>query len=833
MNNIDLFNQILKQIKQVQKNKPQDKTLPCNVYYLDDGLIFCGKRKDGDSRYPYAVDGLTLWAHSSGYISINESNFFFIAPTLEGKEPTINFYGGIKKEDGNFDYHSILGLCDPHIFNQAETYCVYSKHFVIYIKEVDDIIFASKLAINDDKEILISNFAINNNKETKTLFLSSFINAIMEHNSCESDESKWFKKCELLHDGCYFLGVEDISRELHLTNYAIIKRHVDKNYTVSSSTSRSEFTGSKHNSMIYSPCLLNGKHPNNKKVTLFSETSAFSDIVSYDVKPNSFMQVDYKINLAFSKGEFEKYSDEKYLNNNDSSFNALLNKTNEESEFEIKFGKLNNINLNEGLLNNFLNTVKEQVNYGANAKNSSLRLLGIRDVYQMIECSLMWDDKQAKKRILQSLNFIDETGRCPRQYSIPTSNENPLMDNREFIDQGQWIISTVFQYLAYTNDLSILDCECGYVNLIGRNSAQILNKKDSVYDHLLRIINYLINNIDKDSYCLKTLYGDWNDAVDGLGTSSDKSKPFGNGVSSMATFHLYKNLIEMSKIVSIYNKDTSLSNEYLNIAKKIEKGVNDNLIHTKGNDKKIIHGWGENKSFYVGSFNDVDNKSRDSLTSNAFYVIGGLYEHHKDMKPYILNAYKRLDSKYGLMTFNEFFDKDAYKVGRIINLPKGTAENAATYIHGSMFGVKSLFMMNEGELAFEQIFKLLPITHSYLSTTPFVMPNSYIYNTEIGVDGESMSDWFTGSSNTLLKLVISDVFGLQLDLGNIIYLKPSNYFPSDLASLKIKAKGKHLTINYINNHNKERIIKVNDEVLTNNYIDVSEYKDVITIDIID
>ncbi len=64
------------------------------------------------------------------------------------------------------------------------------------------------------------------------------------------------------------------------------------------------------------------------------------------------------------------------------------------------------------------------------------------------------------------------------------------------------------------------------------------------------------------------------------------------------------------------------------------------------------------------------------------------------------------------------------------NLPKGTAENGATYIHASMFGAMSLFAIGEGKQAWDQLEKLLPFTHDTVSVSPFVVPNSYGDNEE-------------------------------------------------------------------------------------------------------
>jgi len=220
-----------------------------------------------------------------------------------------------------------------------------------------------------------------------------------------------------------------------------------------------------------------------------------------------------------------------------------------------------------------------------------------------------------------------------------------------------------------------------------------------------------------------------------------------------------------------------------------------------------LHGWGDKMSYTVGSFNDPDGQSRCSLTSNAFWVISGAYKWDTSIKSAIMDNYKGLDSKYGLKTFEPYFARGTKGVGRIPNLPKGTAENAATYIHATIFGIWSLFLMGEPKLAWEQLFKILPINRQKMSTTPFVMPNSYSYNAEWGMDGESMSDWYTGSANTLIKGLVRYVLGIAPDLDGI-RIQPAKFMPSKTMSANIKVRDTIITMTYVNNGVGKRVIKV-------------------------
>ena len=813
----------VKEAKKAKKEKNPGSYLNEQCYFLKNGNVLAFRNPIGDSRYPYTVDGLTLWTYASGNISINQSNFFLIPPTVEGKEPYINFYGAIKNK-GKYEVFSITGNADTEFGLDYETYTIFTPSYCYYIREIKGVVFAVKLSITQDKKILFNTYAINRGKKDVDAYISFYFNPLLVHSSVEDEETKWFRTVRIQGENALFSAVEDLSREVHLNNYALLKtaNNGDKKDIT---TRRMDYVGDKNRSISQSTNLRNGYFVNHLPCASFVDMAVYGDIVNKTIKPGDSLRSNYQVTISFE----EQPKDESYdLNTNDKLFKE--NFRDGKKDVKIHFSELKDNKLNNELFNNFLASVMEQVDYSSKTKNSSLMLLGIRDVYQMLEVSLLWDKENARKKILESLSYLDPSGRAPRQYAKETKGHDPLLDNREFIDQGQWIISTIYKYLAFTNDYSFLKEKCGYCQLIDRKGGKILDMQDSVYDHLVKIINYLISNIDEDTNCLKALYGDWNDAVDGLGASENAK--FGNGVSIMASCHLYQNLKEMEDIRNIV-KDKNDSH-YLDIAKKVEQGILDNGIIEREGVRKIVHGWGDNRSFYVGSFDDVDHQSRYSATSHAFFVLSGLLKENPEYQNDILKASEALDSKYGIKTFDKYFDKsNAYKVGRIVNLPKGTAENGATYIHAGMFFARALFTMKEGKKAFKQILKLIPITHSKISSSPFVMPNSYGLNPELGIDGESMSDWYTGSSNTLLKAIIFDMFGIRPQIGDEIIIDPTNYFPSDDASISLVIKGKKVNIHYQNKKTNKRKIYVNGEEANYRHINLKSIKGKVNIDIID
>lgn len=817
----ELFNEIHKLENNAEAVK--HSYLLENTYFLSNGNILCKERKQGVSRFPYGSDGFTLWAYSSGYISINESTFYIVLPSEEGKEPYLAFYAGEEQKDHSFIPISLLGRGkNPLERDMVKRYCIYSKECVYYLAETRNFQYTVRIYVNDKKDVCFNVFAYNRKKATKRIYLSSFMNCLFKYANVETMETKWFKKCEYSDNRFIFESPEDIDRKTHITNFGVISRTfgVTKPIKVENTTSRSEYVGGKENSVVNSHVLLEGHLPNQKLVTHFTDTAASGDILTYDVDGKTGVSVQYVLSFTHNEDEFKKICQKSLSENDiDKDLNRKIRHNIKKfaNGLNIRFEDWDNGNVNTEVLNQFLNYVIYQTEYCGLAKNSGALFLGVRDVMQQVEAALMWAPKQCRKKILEVIGFIDSSGNPPRQYSIPPKGAMPKMDLRPFIDQGVWIISTIHTYLSYTGDYSILDEVEGYYDRLPGGGVVLSRRRDTVLDHMIQIMDYLITHIDSKTNCLRAMYGDWNDALDGLGLSKDPNKDYSDGVSVMATMQLYKNLHEMEQILSNRNGHEDLIKNYKNVEKKLVDGLNKYAIVHKGDETRILHGWGENRSYLVGSFEDVDGKSRNSSTVNSFVVISNLLDKLDIKKEDIISAYHNLDSKYGIKTFEPYFAEDVKGVGRIVHLPRGTAENGATYIHGTLFGILSLFMMDEGEFAYDQLEKILPITHKKLTTSPFVMPNSYSYNVEEDMDGESMSDWYTGSANTLIKTLVWGVFGIKADL-NGVTIKPCKYFRSKKADCSLNIKGCKVNISYQNKGGSRRHIYLDKNEVSGEFI---------------
>ncbi len=802
---------LLKEIESLRNNISDANKLPADTYYLNDDDILCMGENNANIRYPYEMDGMNLWAYSNGHIDACESKFVIFRTSYFNNAPLLGFWGGVKKGEKEWFPLSITGtnkqLFEP---DDIKRYTVFGKRAAYYILDCNELVFAVRANVTTAKQINFTVCAINKTSEEKEIYLSSLMDFCLRYTELELH---WFamKKYAKLYDNGNYI----IKAKTDIEYYTVINKKINsKNEPlVQSTTSKLVFSGGIGRNTINAKSLKTGCFDKKVYSTNTSDEPVVSDIIKLKLNPLEEADVSYLITMV--KDE-EKANE---IVNSDIDTESLtediktqeLSEKEKFSEMSISFDDMKISSINKNVFNKFLQNVQKQVDLCAHGKNYAGDLIGIRDVFQQLDTSIMWNRSEARKKIIVALNYIFSNGRSPRQFSIPAKEGLiPDLNTREFIDQGIWIIETLYNYLAVTDDYSILDEKCSYYDIIDIATKKwVKGETTTVLDHLLRIMKYLISNIDKDTNCLRILRGDWNDAITGLGVTKDKDKEFGSGVSVMASLQFYRNLLEMTEILSRLGGYEDECKIYMDIRQKIHDALIELALVDSKEGKHIIHGWGDKKAYSVCTPKDPDGKTRYSSTVNSFWCISEMINETPELKKDILRAYDVLDSKYGIRTCYPHFEREAFSfIGNVANLTPGTYENGCAYVHSTMFAVMALFVLGEGKKAWEQIEKAIPITHSYITKTPFVMPNSYCYNEEYSMDGESMGDWYTGSGCVLMRNIIKHVFGIQPDLDGV-KVKAAMYMPTDSANIKIKIKNCEIEVSYKNENAGERRYFVN------------------------
>ena len=771
-----------------------------NVFYTKDGAIICIPGENGYERYPYGDNGFNFWAYSSGYMHANDGLFSPFLRSGEGEDGKVAFFavaGG-----------KVISLLSVPAFSgqndAAERFTVFSRDRAMYFTVLPELLFCVCVKVGTGREITFEVHAENRAGRGKCIDLSCFFNPFLRNSIFETSEDRWFRNCRVT-DGeegnlksFLFAVNEDLSRTESVTNFGVINRsvicdgHSDFIGEKLTTSPKKYKGGNNHNLSNVADTLLRGFEE--QSVCAFTENAIAADKVSLRLGMNSSAVLLEQLRISTGNKDPEAYK--KLL-----SFAFTGNRACEKGDAAMLFENGTDESPDAGVMTAFMSCVSKQVEFCSKIKGyvqlSPNSLIGIRDVFQALEGYIYINPEQAKEKMKEAFGFMDPSGRCPRQYGLPgTNGEAPNMDLREFIDQGCWVIDAVTSYLKLTGDLDFLSEECGYYRIVDEAARKVEKSdiSDSILEHMIRIMDYLLSKKDEKTGCIRALYGDWNDALDGLGVSPDPNEKFGNGVSVMATLQVVKNINDMICLLGRLNAEPELCKRYeqekADVTKALFKYA---IVENEDGIKRIVHGWGHDRNYFVGSFSDPDKLSRYGLTSNAFWVISGLLREDRTMKATIMEAYRNLDSKYGLKTFEPPFGRDVKGVGRIYKLPEGTAENGASYIHATTFAIMSLFMMGESRKAWEQIRKILPFTHEKVSCSAFVMPNSYGLNEELNIDGESMQDWQTGSSNVLYKVFVRRVFGFDPGYDNLTVC-PASYAPYERMQADFICRGKRITV---------------------------------------
>ncbi len=836
LDQIDFYAQQFSRIKENNKDA-RYYPLPGNTYFLGDGSILSIPRKDGDNRFPYGENGFNFWAYASGYMHANEGLFSPFLRANEGQEPRAAFFAGWRGGKG-YDILSLMAVpqLEETNFPEMVRYTVFTKTCAYYITEAREMRFSIRVFADEAKHMYFSIVVQNLSTQPQELYLSAYLNPYLCNSIYETSENRWFRKGEYmgashLGPGRFIFAVnEDLTRTLSVTNYGVINQSLTLEggscfLGQEATTSRFQYTGGVYSSLYSSKALQQGFFDEKKHVTCFNDVAVAGELIHCQIPSLGTARMDMELGYHIHSLD-HKDKDALIRELQPEIIDAMIHDKNnklamDKNNWNGSFGEGLTKEYSGPVLTDFLDYLMKQVEFCSMIKGyvqlSEGSLIGIRDVFQALEGMLFYKPELARDKILEALDFIAPNGRCPRQYALPVNaSALPAMDLRQFIDQGVWVINTIITYLKFTGDFDILKENCGYYEIVDdkRRLVKKSDIKDSVLSHMLRIMDFLAQNQDPETGCIKALYGDWNDALDGLGVSSDGTEEFGNGVSVMVTLQFYQNLQDMIELLHLLKGHEDIIASYRTVMAGIEHGLKQHaVIKNEKGECRIVHGWGDRKAYYVGSFQDPDGQSRYGLTSNAFWVISGIYHKDVEMKNTILTAFDCLDSRFGLKTFEPYFLPDTPGVGRIYKLPPGTAENGAAYIHASAFGIMALFMMGEARRAWDQLMKILPFTHEHISCSPYVMPNSYGDNQSLHIDGESMQDWQTGSSNVVFKIILRFIFGFFPEY-NGFYIQPAAWFPFESYRLEMSYRGRPLQISYCNKGTGKRSFLVNDKPCT-------------------
>ena len=401
---------------------------------------------------------------------------------------------------------------------------------------------------------------------------------------------------------------------------------------------------------------------------------------------------------------------------------------------------------------------------------------GVRDAANDFEGMLCYDKQMCKDVIENIFSKQRSDGWYPRQ--VPFGNGTKF-DLREFVDSACFFTEYVYDYLAYTDDYSILEKEYPYYDS---------EKTESGLTHLKKGLDYLISGDALGEHGLvKMRGGDWLDCLSGVGKK-------GIGESVMVSCQLVMCFGYLSEILKKVGRGKEVEN-YEKSAYKLINAINKAAYNGKFYDAVFT-----DNGTKLLSKKDEDGEKRVYVPTNAYAVISGVADGKEDS---VFSEIAALKTSDGYKLFSEpLGGKYIDGIGKM-----GTgdfqpyfAENASVYNHGSQcFLIRALAKAGRYEDIAEVLGYAMPLyadKHSPEKTcsAPYAITNCY--HLVPSFYGRAGFSFLTGSVAMIERAVYSWVFGINFTLDDMVITPcvPKEY---ENAEVVTPFGGHRITVKYV------------------------------------
>lgn len=376
---------------------------------------------------------------------------------------------------------------------------------------------------------------------------------------------------------------------------------------------------------------------------------------------------------------------------------------------------------------------------------------GVRDAANDFQGFLAYDKNLCRSVIANIFSKQRSDGWYPRQVPFGGSDK---FDLRHFVDSACFFTEFVYDYLAFTDDYSILDETFPYFDAP--------DKSESGMAHLIAGMEYLMQpeNIGEHGL-VKMQGGDWLDCLSAAGIK-------GRGETVMVSCQLVMCLGYLTEILA---KRGIIDDKYTAFAAELEKAVNACSYNGEGFYNGVFTDEGE----WIFSTKDPDGERRVYAPTNAYAIISGVAKGNEQA---VLDNLKALRTENGYKLFSTPFGfKQVKGIGKM-----GTgdfqpffAENGSVYNHGSQcFLLRALAEMGDGETFSDVLNFALPLYAKYhapdaLCGAPYAITNCY--HLVPSFHGRTGFSFLTGSVAMIERAIYSWMLGIRFGLDEIT-IKP-------------------------------------------------------------
>lgn len=376
---------------------------------------------------------------------------------------------------------------------------------------------------------------------------------------------------------------------------------------------------------------------------------------------------------------------------------------------------------------------------------------GVRDASNDFQGFLAYDIEQCRDIIENIFSKQRSDGWYPRQVPFGDSDK---FDLRQFVDSACFFTEFVYDYLAYSDDFSVLEKEYGYYDR---------DLKESGLTHLIKGIEYLLSPENTGVHGLtKSRGGDWLDCLNSAGLK-------GHGETVMVSCQLVMCLKYLAEILEKLGKTGG--GKYLSYAETLKKTINEVSYNKEG----FYNGVFTDNGVWIFSDNDPDGEKRVYAPTNSYAIISGVAEGKEQA---IINHLETLETDKGYQLFSVPFGKKYMEgIGKM-----GTgdfqpyfAENASVYNHGSQFFyVRALAEAGDYEKLYKVLNFAMPFNEENhkerdICAAPYAITNCY--QLVPSFRGRICFSFLTGSVAMLERSVYNWMFGVRFTFDGL-YIKP-------------------------------------------------------------
>ena len=585
----------------------------------------------------------------------------------------------------------------------------------------------------DDFAEIINYKIVNRTKETKKIAVYSYIKPFVNltwhiaYSYADFDEKS---------NGILFKHVGFDIKEKN--NHVLIRSNQKVNsFDVSDNT----FKGL-YNELSNPVGIINDKLSN--KALTFNEQYASAMQFVLELQPGEERLINMVSCFGISYEEVVNISN-KYISN-DSYLSELEYQKKQHYELQEKYV----VNCDDTYVNLLINTwLKRQISLGKTWGRVYGK--GFRDILQDTSSFVSLDTKTAREKIKLILSYQFENGNAIRQF-------DPIFDY-PYQDGPSWIPATILAYLKETDDCSILKEKVSYYNS---------DKGDTVFNHMKKGVDYLINNLGQHGL-VKWGGGDWNDSIDNAGMQ-------GVGESVWLSIATVKAINEFLEICRHY--DINIKEEY--------------YIAEKEKLTKSIIDYGFEEDRYIYGINDKQNRIGSKaegeveifLNPQTWSVLANI--NSRSVQEKVMNTVEKyLKCDYGYTQSYPAYSSGDESIGRLSFFTPGTYENGSVYNHGVAFKMYADLILGKEDLAYETFKMISPLNPNNINNgmEVYAIANMYFGPSCPTDAGYAPSSWITGTAGWIYRAFTEMMFGIKANYDSLL-LEPK--LPSSMNKIEVK-----------------------------------------------